>query len=119
MRNSVEIVKQVNAISEVRTQRQRKVFVLICFSIVAVEWLMALITTPGYVIPFVNNSIARLVIFGILVWQGFGSLIFIRFSFGPDRWKVIVQTLIYFLVFVLPALPIFFLGPPIETIVIA
>jgi tight adherence protein B len=42
--------------------------------------LMTYVATPGYIVPFLNHPIARLVMFGLVCWEAVGFWILMKLT---------------------------------------
>jgi len=74
------------------------------------------IASPGYIIPFLNNPIAKSVVFFLLLWQVLGLALYAYSPVGPER-KILfaLQTVVLLLVFLAPFTLTYMLGLAVPT----
>lgn len=78
-------------------------------------WLLMILVylvSPGYMVPFLDYPVARMVLIGLFVWESAGCFLLFRFK-HPLVWIAVI------LFCIMPALLIHLLGPAIWTILIA
>ncbi len=102
---------------EITDFKEIRNFVLIWAGVVLALYLMTYLAIPGYIIPFLNNPIGRLVAILLCVWQLIGSIAFILIPFNMRTWVRVVQKILFILVLVVPNLLAALLGPAIRTTV--
>lgn len=86
---------------------------------VAIQFVILFISyaaTPGYIIPFLNNPLARTVAFLLLLWQAFGIALYAYSPVEPQR-KILfgLQTTALLIIFLAPVSLAYLLGPVVST----
>ncbi|MBP7862983.1 hypothetical protein KA183_14955 [bacterium] len=102
---------------QITNLKEKRDFVL--YSLGAQFAIMFLIycATPGYVIPLLNNPIARICLLIAFAWQIFGIGLYIFSPLREDRHFVLyaLQRVVFFALFMLPPNLLFFLGPAVSS----